>query len=323
MAITITASNANGDANGVNFNGYLNTFDAKFENGGRGFFSDNPLDLSGDEYAVSDSATQTLPISGGRGVIMDSGAEGDLSYDFMTHTLGGTLDAVEFGTGLSYNSAKDDFTTTRDIAITGLDLSSTGAAGEVHQVVNGLMTGDATALRDLLKDSDLIFRGSTGRDTMVGFDGDDTMNGGAGNDYLRGNAGEDSINGGAGNDFLYGQDGDDRLSGSSGHDVVNGGAGDDVLIGGGGRDRLIGGAGNDTFVFGKSFAIDTVLDFQAGAGVGDVLSFASSLFSDFQDVLDHTADVNGNAVITFNATNKLTLIGVTEDQLAANDFLFT
>jgi serralysin len=322
MAITITAFNANGDATGLNFNSYLNAFDATFVNGSRGFFSDNPFDLAGDEYAVSSSADQTLPISDGQAVIMDSGAANELTYDFNTHTLGGSLDAVEFGTGLTYTSATDDFTTTRDVTITGLGLTGSGPDGAVHKVVADLMNGSDDALRDILEASDVIFRGGSGRDTMIGFGGDDTMNGGGSNDYLRGNAGEDSINGGAGNDFLYGQVGADTVVGAAGHDVLDGGAGDDRLIGGGGRDRLVGGTGDDTFVFGKSFGVDRIADFEAGAGGGDVIEFSTSLFSNFQDVLDHTTNVDGNAVIAFSATTTLTLLGVTEAQLNANDFSF-
>ena len=82
------------------------------------------------------------------------------------------------------------------------------------------------------------------------------------------------IDGNAGNNSLYGDDGGDVLDGGAGNDYLAGGAGGDVLRGGLGADQLEGGTGNDAFVFTANHGNDRILDFQGGAGVGDVLSSA-------------------------------------------------
>lgn len=97
-----------------------------------------------------------------------------------------------------------------------------------------------------------------------------------------------------------------------------GGAGPDIFVGGDFNDRIEGGAGNDTFVFKAGFGQDTVTDFQAGGH--DIIQFDASLFASLQDILDHTADSSGNAVITASAYDTVTLHGVTKAQLQQTDF---
>jgi Ca2+-binding RTX toxin-like protein len=294
MAITITAFDANNDGVGLNYSAYLTKFDTTFVRDGFGYFSDNPMDMSGDEYAVSAGAGP-LPIAKGQSVIIDSGSAGDVVYDFATHTLGGTVDAIQFGDGLTYKASTDDFTTKPDLEISGLGLTGSGPGNQVSNLVNDLMNGNVAQLNSHVNTSPVTFVGSTGKDTFIGF---------SGADWLRGNAGNDTLNGGAGND------------------TISGGVGNDYLAGAQGNDILAGNAGNDTFVFGPAFGQDRITDFTAGAGVGDVLRFSKSLFTDFQDVLDHTQTINGSAVIMFNGGNRVTLIGVEEADLHANDFLF-
>ncbi|MFD1331298.1 calcium-binding protein [Methylopila musalis] len=336
MAITIKLNTASG----VNFASYLADFDANFVRNGRGFFSDNPFDLSGDEYAISSSDDTSLPIADGKAFIVESGPDGDFSYNMSSHTLDGTLDAVEFGTGLTYSSATDNFTTSSDVRISGLDLEGSGAGNEVFSFINELMNGDVATLKSLIAAGPVSVTGSAGSDTFGGGAYADTINGGAGNDTLGGGGGNDKIFGGSGNDRIYGDAGNDVLSGGKGNDTINGGAGNDVLegnagndiliggagndrlYGGAGNDRLSGGAGNDTFYFGAASGHDTITDFAAGAAIGDVIQFVGTSIDSFADVLAATNDVGGNAVITINANTSITLLGVTEASLHANDFLF-
>ncbi|WP_375775342.1 Ig-like domain-containing protein [Bradyrhizobium sp. ma5] len=97
---------------------------------------------------------------------------------------------------------------------------------------------------------------------------------------------------------------------------LNGGTGNDVLIGRS-NDSLTGGGGSDTFVFNAGFGKEIIKDFSV---TSDFIEFAHGLFSSAQDVLAHTHDVGGTAVITLDANDTLTLTGVKSAQLLASDF---
>lgn len=86
-------------------------------------------------------------------------AEGNLEYtlfDEPAHTLWGELDSVSLGTDLVTTGSGFDFAPGGwEVTFSGLDLSSTrgeGHSGIVHQVVYGLMSGNATALEGVLND---------------------------------------------------------------------------------------------------------------------------------------------------------------------------
>jgi len=85
--------------------------------------------------------------------------------------------------------------------------------------------------------------------------------------------------------------------------TLTGGLGDDTLFSGTANDILAGGGGADTFVFNLNFGNDEILDFTAGV---DFLQF-EGLFADAAAVLAATDDVNGQAVIEFDANNTVTL----------------
>lgn len=101
--------------------------------------------LDGSQYAVG--STQSTAA-----VVVD----GNLHYSLFSkpaHTLWGTIDSMQFGTDLS---AKGPYTLDKvEVSFEGLSdyLSSAKAAGHdgiVHQVMYGLMSGDATALTHAL-----------------------------------------------------------------------------------------------------------------------------------------------------------------------------
>jgi serralysin len=299
MALNINVSNA-----GVDFTAYLADFNSNFTPSGWGYFSDNPTDFSGDEFAVSSSSDVTLPIADGQAAVFDSGAAGSLNYDFATHVLAGALDAIEFGTGLSYSSGSDDFTTTPDVSISGFGLSGSGSGNAVHNLVYNTMQGNTAVLNTHLAANAINFTGGSGADTFSGY------------------GFADSIEGAGGSDVLSGAGGSDTIRGGNGADTLGGGGAADRLLGGAGADRLTGGAGNDVFAFSGSFGTDQITDFQAGSGVADVIEFSSSQFANFAAVLAATNDVGGNAVITVDGATSVTLVGVTEASFNANDFLF-
>ena len=93
--------------------------------------------------------------------------------------------------------------------------------------------------------ADSIF-GLAGNDTLSGNGGNDTIDGGAGNDIVSGGIGNDTLRGGLGNDRLSGGAGNDTLKGDAGNDTLVGDAGNDKFFGGTGNDKLTGGTGNDT-----------------------------------------------------------------------------
>lgn len=81
--------------------------------------------------------------------------------------------------------------------------------------------------------------------------------------------------------------------------TINGNESDNVLTGGG---------GHDTFVFAPNFGKDTVTDFQAG----DTIQFDHTLFADVNDIIAHTTnDGSGNAVVTLDASNTVTIDNMT------------
>ena len=106
----------------------------------------------------------------------------------------------------------------------------------------------------------------------------------------------------------------------SAHQNMNGGTGNDVLIAGP-NDNLTGGGGNDSFVFNPGSGKDVITDFSLNL---DTLNFSHTLFTNAQQAIAHTHDVNGNAVITIDAADSVTLLGVTTAQLTAHlsDFHF-
>lgn len=202
--------------------------------------------------------------------------------------------------------------------------------------------------------------GGDGNDNISAGGGDDFLAGGAGADVLNGGSGRDGasyvgspagvdvrlhLGTGSGGDAegdvlsnieaLAGSAFDDILKGDSRSNLLFGHAGDDNLSAGGGRDTLEGGAGNDTlrggggqdeFVFrarsGSDPAIghDRIVDFQGGAGVGDVLVLLDipGIFS-FADVQAAAVQSGSDTVIDFGEGNTLTLENFVVSNLAGDD----
>ncbi|KQM32530.1 hypothetical protein ASE62_13140 [Rhizobium sp. Leaf202] len=113
-----------------------------------------------------------------------------------------------------------------------------------------------------------------------------------------------------------------RINGTSGDDTLSGTSLNDVVSGGLGNDTITTGAGDDVIVFKPNFGLDTLTDFQAGAGSADVLEFDASLFADFEDVLAAAAQVGDDTVITYDANNTVTLKNVALTSLHDDDVRF-
>lgn len=88
-----------------------------------------------------------------------------------------------------------------------------------------------------------------GNDSLKGGEGDDDLFGNDGNDTLKGENGTDDLYGGDGDDFIRGGNGIDFINGDAGADNLGGGAGDDFIYGGDDNDTITGGNGND-YIYG-------------------------------------------------------------------------
>ena len=108
------------------------------------------------------------------------------------------------------------------------------------------------------------------------------------------------------------------IQGNNGANVLTGGSGNDTLMGYGGNDTLFGGAGADRFVFAHGTGQDSIGDFVTGT---DKIDLTAIGFASYQDVINATHDVGGNAVIDLGNGDQLTLTGVTTAQLHSSDFI--
>ncbi len=154
-------------------------------------------------------------------------------------------------------------------------------------------------------------KGGSGNDELTGGEGDDNLNAGSGNDKLNGSEDDDNLRGGSGDDELNGGDGDDSLNGGSGNDMLNGGAGDDMMRGG---------SGDDVFIFEQGTGFDTVRDFYPGDDLIDLTDFG---LADFDAVVDASAQIDSDVVMTLGAGDQVTLLGVNLSDLESADFILT
>jgi Ca2+-binding RTX toxin-like protein len=149
----------------------------------------------------------------------------------------------------------------------------------------------------------LIVTGSAGTDALA--DRFEAVIGSAYNDALNGSLLADALEGGLGNDSINGKDGADWISGGRGNDTI-------TL-----------GAGNDTFKFITGDGADTITDFAAGSGLGDVIDFTGvSLVHSLADLMARASQVGAATFIDFGAGDTITLLNVDRNILAANDFTF-
>ncbi|WP_434051247.1 MAG: BspA family leucine-rich repeat surface protein [Roseibium sp.] len=114
----------------------------------------------------------------------------------------------------------------------------------------------------------------------------------------------------------------------NGDDTILGTAFDDLIVGGEGDDIMTGGFGADTFVFRDyggeqgDFGHDTIKDFEAGAGTGDVIRLELTGLTNFADLLTKATDTENGVLIQIDDDNSIFLEGLTINDLHADDFEF-
>jgi len=231
------------------------------------------------------------------------------------------------------------------------------AEGDVYaniEVVNGSGNGDVLIANRF---GNTTLNGGDGNDSLVGVNGEDALFGGAGNDRLQGLADADTLDGGDGFDTAdyrrspdavtinladrvgFGGDAEEdvivnveQILGSAFNDILTanesgttllqGFNGNDRFVSLGGDDRFIGGTNSDTFVFSNNFGTDRIDDFNTASSGERIDLSAVSAITDFTDLsANHLTQVAGNSLITVGG-DTITLLGVTNAALAADDFIF-
>jgi beta-glucanase (GH16 family) len=203
---------------------------------------------------------------------------------------------------------------------------------------------------DTIVDMDHLI-GSPYSDDLLGDAGSNRISGGDGRDSLRGFAGTDVLDGGSGVDEVsfardpngirvdlkdgYSVDGWgdhdtlinlENVEGSVHNDVIVGSTGNNTIAGRAGDDVLMGLGGQDVFLHQGHEGHDTILDFEAGPGLGDRIFVGSQNgglgVSTFAGVLAHATDTPDGVLIDFGGGDTITLSHLTKAQLAPDDFLF-
>jgi serralysin len=157
-------------------------------------------------------------------------------------------------------------------------------------------------------------------ENVVSGSGDDTLTGNDVANILGAGGGDDQLIGGNGNDQLIGGTGDDQLIGGNGDDRLSGGRGNDILRGQAGNDELNGGWGSDTFVY--LAGDDTITDFADNV---DTIQISRSALSDpaiaVLDFLELAVVVGSDLVFNLSAGNRITIAGLTDANVLADDLI--
>jgi Ca2+-binding RTX toxin-like protein len=283
---------------------------------GIGNASDNTLYGSGGDDSLDGGGGNDLLIGGAGADIMIGGTGNDI---YEVRDAGDQLvEQTNAGTDTVY-SYVDSYVLAANVEILWLE-------GSDHTGV-----GNAAA--------NTIY-GSSGDDVILGGGGGDTLVGGAGSDVYEVRSANDQVVEavGAGADTIYSYvdayvlaanvetlwlEGNDHTGiGNAGDNFIYGAAGNDSLTGGLGNDTLTGGAGADSFLFTKGDGNDTITDFNPAAG-GDVINLHNYGLSTYANLTPLMSQAGSDVVITFDASNHLTLSHTLLSQLSSGDFTFS
>jgi RHS repeat-associated protein len=193
---------------------------------------------------------------------------------------GGSIDRIDFGSGITTNNLNWYFNSTDLIfSITDSPLDKLviqnmydskyrieqfnvqGVILTQSDIMTKQIWSDESARNTLdWKTSAIKFNGGSGNDTLTTGSYTDSLIGGEGDDSIDAGAGNDTLFGGNGNDLLIGGSYSDNLNGETGNDILHAGSENDTLNGAEGNDTLYGGGGNDIYYFDRNLGLDTIKD---------------------------------------------------------------
>ena len=250
-----------------------NTFDSSAGGGNSHFiFIDDkgmPGLLSGNNFlvpagtSVSGTVGDDIITTTFDALLPNTVLDGGIGDDLLVLAGGSSTDKLVLR-GLSENSAQNFVSGTSLDNVSIQNFSQFDLSEFLGQIIFRGGSGDERVIggagNNVLqgRDGNDVLSSTAGDNILVGGEGNDTLIGGVGNDILRGGAGDDRLEaiagnnilrGGVGNDSLLGGSGNDRLVGGQGNNSVQGGSGNDTLISSSGQNLLTGGMGSDTFIF--------------------------------------------------------------------------
>jgi Ca2+-binding RTX toxin-like protein len=189
--------------------------DTIFGEDGNDFISGGNND---DSLGEDDGESGTDTLVGGAGNDFAQGGFGNDTYAFsnavgtetdrIAESGAGQIDTLDFSTVTgNLLVAMAAFANGNIVQMPGRNINNALPADATFEVVRGGSGNDAIDAQALPTVATIF--GNAGRDTLVGFDGNDNLDGGAGDDLLAGLNGSDTLLGGAGNDNLQGAAGGD------------------------------------------------------------------------------------------------------------------
>ncbi|GAA3590424.1 heme acquisition protein HasA [Gibbsiella greigii] len=107
------------------------------DNNSGGFWGETNATYGGTQYSLTSTVNNTTAFI----------AEGDLVYEFSTHTLTGTVDSLDFGEDLQLSNSTGYSLQSLEVTFNGL----ADIVTDVHDVIYGLMRGDVSYLLDSLE----------------------------------------------------------------------------------------------------------------------------------------------------------------------------
>ncbi|MBV9861795.1 MAG: Hint domain-containing protein [Alphaproteobacteria bacterium] len=147
---------------------------------------------------------------------------------------------------------------------------------------------------------------------------DNVIGGSESSEYILANNDGDNIQGGFRDSF-------DAIIGGSGNDTLDGyRATDALIVAGSGTATLAGSTlSGATNLFVYSGGADTITNFRAGAGSGDVLDLSDAPgVSGFTQAMGDATQSGNNTVLDFGNGHTITLDNVTKSTLASSNFVF-
>lgn len=301
-----------------------------------GLGADSITATSGDNIIDAGDGANTITVSSGDNIITTGSGADNITTAGFADTVN-TIDAGDGANTITTGAGKDTITGGNNA-----DTITSGAGADEIHAGNGANTittgaGDDTVYTGL--DVDTVSAG-VGDDKIYIYGGTDTISAGSGNDTLIVEYGlavaavsVNSLSGNVENGYSGNVSGlgaatflgveNFHITSGDFNDVITTGGGDDIINAGLGDDKMTGGAGADTFVFEDEFGEDAITDFDAHGDDSDIISllnFAVITESNFKNYIE---DISGTANTRFSFDgNTITLIGVLEANLGAEDFGF-